>query len=112
MVGSGDPAHHAAAARVVLAGDAVGQRAGGTGRQAPGPWRGMVQEPGPDVLRWPRRCPTDPLGGRGGAPDPVAGGFFDLGGTAAKPPKNQAPSKTSFGAFVLFCPTKLPNPQN
>src|SRR3978361_1032698 len=88
MVGSGDPAHHAAATGVVLAGDAVGQRAGGTDRQAAGPWRCMVREPGPDVLRWPRRCPTDPLGGRGGAPDPVAGCFSDLAvtpRTAEKP---------------------------
>src|SRR4051812_49800098 len=102
MVGSGDPPHHAAAARVVLAGDAVGQRAGGTGRQAPGPWRCMVQEPGPDVLRWPRRCPTDPLGGRGGAPDPVAGGFFDLAGATPNPRKTQGSSKTIDGAYVLI----------
>ena len=73
MVGSGDPSHHAAAARVVLAGDAVGLRTGGVDRQAPGPWRGMVQEPGPDVLRLPRHRPAAPVGGRGGAPDPVAG---------------------------------------
>src|SRR4051812_50174969 len=104
MVGSGDPAHHAAAARVVLAGDAVGQRAGGTGRQAPGPWRCMVQEPGPDVLRWPRRCPTDPLGGRGGAPDPVAGGFFGLGGATPDRPKNEGPPTPDCAAHVLCSP--------
>src|SRR5689334_3837017 len=73
MGGSGDPAHHAAAARVVLAGDAVGRRPGGADRQAPGPGRGLVQEPGPDLRRLPRRRPADTLGRRGGAPDPVAG---------------------------------------
>ena len=35
MVGSGDPAHHAAAARVVLAGDAVGLRTGGATGKLP-----------------------------------------------------------------------------
>src|SRR4051794_41486225 len=112
MVGSGDPAHHAAAARVVLAGDAVGQRAGGTGRQAPGPWRCMVQEPGPDVLRWPRRCPTDPLGGRGGAPDPVAGWFFHFAVPAANPPKNEGPPTTNYRGYFLFFPTQLQTTQN
>src|SRR5690349_5582383 len=50
MGGSGDPAHHAAAARVVLAGDAVARRTDGADRQAAGAWRCVVQEPGPDIL--------------------------------------------------------------
>ena len=77
VVGPGDRAHHAGAARPVLAGDALGR--GRARRRCPAPTRRLVSQAPAHLQRRARRRPLPPLD---------LGDFLHLTGATARSPKS------------------------